>query len=147
MASLLPDVVPSYPGVGLGSFNSVISQLARDIPPLYVSVCRAVNSRLVQIQPEDRLVGAGALVLGARRISTVPCPPTGVAHIRVVPRRCRCSLGSQREVGKTAGNVGGVEWLRHEHRLLRKQSCLDGSYPATPSLGLVLLCLTSLILT
>jgi len=48
---------------------------ARDVPPVCVSV---------QMQPEVRLAGPGAPVLGARGVLAVPCPPTGAAQVSVV---------------------------------------------------------------
>jgi hypothetical protein len=36
------------------------------------------------MQPEVRLTGPGALVLGVRGVLTVPCPPTGAAQVGVV---------------------------------------------------------------
>jgi hypothetical protein len=69
--------------------------------------------RLVQMQPEVRLAGPGALVLRARGILTVPCLPTGAAQVSIV----RIGV-AVRQVAEGSGlininvvNIGGVEWL------------------------------------
>jgi hypothetical protein len=36
------------------------------------------------MQPEVRLAGLGAPILGARRVFAIPCPPTGAAQVSVV---------------------------------------------------------------
>ncbi len=59
----------------------------RQLSTSYPCVCpyiRAVHSRLVQMQPEVRLGGPGAPVLGALGILAVPCPPTGAAQVSIV---------------------------------------------------------------
>jgi hypothetical protein len=52
--------------------------------PYVCPYIRTVQSCLVQMQPEVRLVGLVALILGARRFLIIPCPPTGAAQVSVV---------------------------------------------------------------